>query len=325
MSALAPGLCSVTFRALDWTRALELAASAGMKAIEWGGDVHVPPGDLTRARAVGSATRARGLASASYGSYFEAGVTPQAALATVFQTARELGAASIRVWAGRRGVDSADVSPADRKRTIESLRDACESAADHGLSVALEFHRQTLTDTLASTLDLLDSVDHPALLSYWQPRIGIELDEALHELEALKPRLLHLHVFQWNVRRERLPLADGASFWPHLLERVAAWNDARSASRCAFIEFVAGDEPAAFARDAQTLREWTSRTNDVHGKRGGEAPRPMGGGTDSHSGVRAGADRLRCCAPGRRVLPPRRHLRSLRCPAARRHAKGPLP
>ena len=41
-----PGLCSVTFRALDVPAVVRLAAEAGLERIEWAGDVHVPPGDL---------------------------------------------------------------------------------------------------------------------------------------------------------------------------------------------------------------------------------------------------------------------------------------
>ena len=43
------GLLSVTFRHLPFERIIELAAEAGLDGIEWGGDVHVPPGDLKQA------------------------------------------------------------------------------------------------------------------------------------------------------------------------------------------------------------------------------------------------------------------------------------
>ncbi|MEL7086971.1 MAG: hypothetical protein AAGL98_00775 [Planctomycetota bacterium] len=64
-----PGLVSVTFRKLTPTQICELAADAGLQGIEWGGDVHVPAGDVGAAKAVAALTRARGLAVAAYGSY----------------------------------------------------------------------------------------------------------------------------------------------------------------------------------------------------------------------------------------------------------------
>ena len=44
MTPILAGVCSVTFRALSVEEVAQLAASAGVQAIEWGGDVHVPPG-----------------------------------------------------------------------------------------------------------------------------------------------------------------------------------------------------------------------------------------------------------------------------------------
>jgi hypothetical protein len=48
----------------------------------------------------------------------------------------------------------------------------------------------------------------------------------------------------------RLPLADGADRWREYL-RVLAGSD-----RWALMEFVAGDDPQNFLRDAATLRDW---------------------------------------------------------------------
>ncbi len=40
------GLCSITFRSLSVDAIIELATKARLDGIEWGSDVHVPPGDL---------------------------------------------------------------------------------------------------------------------------------------------------------------------------------------------------------------------------------------------------------------------------------------
>ncbi|NBB78352.1 MAG: sugar phosphate isomerase/epimerase, partial [Verrucomicrobia bacterium] len=64
------GLCSVTFRKHATDELIDLARKGGIEGIEWGGDVHVPPGDLENARAVGEKTAAAGLSVCSYGSYY---------------------------------------------------------------------------------------------------------------------------------------------------------------------------------------------------------------------------------------------------------------
>ena len=46
------GLVSVTFRELASREIVALVANAGLDGIEWGGDVHVPHGELSTARQV---------------------------------------------------------------------------------------------------------------------------------------------------------------------------------------------------------------------------------------------------------------------------------
>ena len=47
-----PGLVSITFRNLSVQEISGLAAKSGLVGIEWGGDVHVPHGDVGAARKV---------------------------------------------------------------------------------------------------------------------------------------------------------------------------------------------------------------------------------------------------------------------------------
>ncbi len=70
---IAPGLCSITFRDLTPREVVALAVRSGIAGIEWGGDVHVPPGDVGAAESVAALCRDAGITVVSYGSYLGMG------------------------------------------------------------------------------------------------------------------------------------------------------------------------------------------------------------------------------------------------------------
>src|SRR5690625_3937512 len=67
------GLCSVTFRNLSVEEVIELTSKAELNGIEWGGDVHVPSGNLKHAAEVVRLTEESNLEVSSYGSYYRVG------------------------------------------------------------------------------------------------------------------------------------------------------------------------------------------------------------------------------------------------------------
>jgi 3-dehydroshikimate dehydratase len=237
-----PGLCSVTLRRLGVGHVVEAAAGAGLAAIEWGADVHVPPGDVVAADAARAAGERAGIAVASYGSYFRAGDDPVSAFGPVLASARRLGAPRVRVWAG--STPSAQARPQRRAEVAAGLRAAAGLAAAEGIEVALEYHGGTLTDDARSALDLLEAV--PSLRTYWQPPQGLPDEDALSGLRLLLPRVAALHVFSWWPRDERLALAERADLWRQALALAGDVD--------ALLEFVPGDDPALVAREAETLR-----------------------------------------------------------------------
>jgi len=249
------GLVSITFRKLTPARIVELVAEAGLEGIEWGGDVHVPHGDLAAARQVRQLTEAAGLQVAAYGSYYRAGNTlPEGfAFDAIIATAGELGAPVIRVWAGNKS--AWEMTPAERAVVVTALNTMSEQAARAGIKLALEYHSQTLTDTNESAQKLLAEVNHPNLWLYWQPYAREGFDYCLEGLQAIQSRVLHLHVFSWLNKGEiiqRLPLADGAVRWLEYLKVM------RSSDREHFImiEFVKDDAEAQFLADAAALKAW---------------------------------------------------------------------
>jgi 3-dehydroshikimate dehydratase len=249
------GLCSVTFRQLSPREIIALCTEARLDAVEWGGDIHVPTGNVAAAREVGAMCRDAGLRTPSYGSYFRPGASPAADFQGVLDSALALGASTVRIWAGQKS--SADLAPAELQRLVAESRAIADLAASAGCRVAFEFHLNTMTDSNATALTLLREVDHPAVSIYWQPRLGYTLEQRLEGLTAILPFLAHLHVFQWlgDDAVERRPLDEGAADW----ERYLALAAQAPSDPCAFLEFVRGDEIGQFKADAATLRRWLGK------------------------------------------------------------------
>ncbi len=249
---LQSGLVSITFRKLAPAEVVALVRQAGLRGIEWGGDVHVPHGDLRRAREVRELTREAGLMIPAYGSYYRAGQSESAGLpfSKVLESALELGAPLIRVWAGAAG--SATTDDDARWHIVSDLKRIADLAAKAGVRIAAEFHGGTLNDTNASASQLLLEVDHPNFYSYWQPLAGLSDEVCIEGLTSLSPRLAHMHVFQWRTPQDRQPLVAGAGRWPQFLRQALA----TPGDRYALLEFVQDDAPGNFLRDAATLKTW---------------------------------------------------------------------
>ncbi|KWU53614.1 3-dehydroshikimate dehydratase [Bacillus mycoides] len=143
----------------------------------------------------------------------------------------------IRTFAGQKG--SEDFSEQERKEYVERIRMICDLFAQHNIYVLLETHPNTLTDTLPSTLKLLEEVDHPYLkinldfLHIWESGA-----EPIDSFRRLKPWIQHyhfknissadyLHVFEpHNVyaaagsRKGMVPLFEGIVNYDEIIQEV---------------------------------------------------------------------------------------------------------
>jgi sugar phosphate isomerase/epimerase len=250
-----PGLVSVTFRSLSPEAVLRLMPGAGLKCIEWGGDVHVPVGRLAAAETVGRRTREAGMAITAYGSYYSLDVSEHQGkpFAAVLDTAVALGAPAIRVWAGSR--KKADSDPRHLQRAAEDAARIADLARAAGLVICLEYHPDTLTDSIESAGQLLALTPHPGVFSLWQQPAGPDFAHCLEGLRAVLPRLHHVHVFHWSPDpSHRLPLSDGEDRWRGYLGLLAECGR----NPDLLLEFVPGDLPSLLAREAATLRRWLS-------------------------------------------------------------------
>ena len=246
------GLTSITFRSMTVDEIICLAVEAGLQGIEWGSDVHVPPGDIALAKETARKTKEAGLTVTSYGSYLRVTGQPvgEKEIEDLIRSAKALGAPVIRIWAGP--ASPQDVLPEERIRIEDILKHLVRKAAGEHILIATEYHRRTLTENAGSALDLLARV--PGLYTYWQPNPDISHAENLKELTAVLPYVLNVHVFQWTAPgNERHPLIEGEKVWKEYIGTVL---QEKTRPHHFLLEFAAGDSPRQCVEDAAVLKEW---------------------------------------------------------------------
>jgi len=241
-----PGLVSVTFRKLSPDEVLALMAKTELRAVEWGGDVHVP--DAQTAIEVRKKTEDAGFVVSSYGSYYRCGEEQD--FASVLKCAVALGAPAIRVWAGDKG--SLEADEAYREKVASDTRMITAMAMSEGVSVSYEFHGGTLTDTTKSTQLLMKEAATEGLFTYWQPPVGSREESNLETIDLLMPLVSNVHCFEWkHVNNEivRRPFAEGKEHWFKYIQKLQAAGK----TGYALLEFVRDDKPEQLIDDAAAL------------------------------------------------------------------------
>ena len=243
------GLVSISFRQYTPLEIIQAAAAANLQEIEWGGDVHLPPGDPATAHEVAMLTADGGLKTAAYGSYYRLCSSPADEFKRILEAAEILGAPVIRIWGGTKG--SALVDDRAFDALVADGRRIADMAQKSGRVLSLECHCDTITDNYCAALRFLQAVDSPAMTMYWQPN---QFKSAAYNLEAaaaLRPYVTNLHVFHWDAQR-RYPLRDGADIWEQYLRIFSGDQSDHSL----LLEFMHDDRLETLHQTADTLRSW---------------------------------------------------------------------
>ncbi|MFA5689844.1 MAG: TIM barrel protein [Kiritimatiellales bacterium] len=259
---LKTGICSITFRQFSIEKITNLAKKAGLDAIEWGSDIHVPPGDIDAAEKARKITSDAGLEISSYGSYYRIlDETQEQIFQPFLDSALTLGTDTLRIWAGNQSSEL--ISEKYRQTLVEKLRQDLDLASSAGVRLALEFHVSSLTDSNASAQKLLKEVSHPNLYLYWQPVYWLaDFDYRLQGLNMLKDRIINLHVFNWQFNPScgnwgeniiRRPLEKSEAEWKRYFSVPLS-----EGIHYALMEFVPHDDPEQFLIEAQTFRRLVS-------------------------------------------------------------------
>ena len=245
---LISGLVSVTFRALTCEEIISHAAQNGLRAIEWGADVHVPVGDERRAREVYERTAAAGLTVAAYGSYYRLGQgLPREEFEKLLANAALLRTDTVRVWAGGKG--SAEYTEAEKQELVREALFLSELAAKQGVRLCFECHPHTLTDEKDAAAALMQAINRDNVKMYWQPNQYKTVVENSRYLQAILPWLTNLHVFHWRGEEKR-PLALAKEEWQMYFDLA---NSDGKKHYC-LLEFMPDGKPESLAQEAEALK-----------------------------------------------------------------------
>jgi len=243
------GLCSVTFRGKSAEEVIEIARANSLAGIEWGGDIHVPPGTpASRVKEIVGKCRAAGIAIPSYGSYFNVLDHPPENFAPVIETAALLGAGTIRVWAG--WVLPDEMTPGQFEKITSTSWEIAEAASRKNIKVAFEFHDNTPTQGGDNALKVLKGIGHPNMYTYWQAVHPNDYAESLGNLEKVYPKLVNIHI-QNNDGEKPLPLGDYREMWGEVLRRLKR----KDFNGYGFFEFNPDNSPEQLEKDVKLIRE----------------------------------------------------------------------
>lgn len=240
-----PGLVSISFRNHKPEEILSRTASCHIYSIEWGSDIHAPCHDMDQLENLALLQPKYGVSCCSYGTYFRLGYSDLEELPQYIYAAKILGANMLRIWAGRK--KASDCSPEERAFFLEQCKKAAAIAQAHDVTLCLECHRRSYTETKEGALELMESVNSPHFRMYWQPNPDISVEENLSYIRTLREYITHVHVFHW-VADQRLPLREGLTVWGKYLAEL-------NGNHHLLLEFMPDDRLESLREEADILHK----------------------------------------------------------------------
>ncbi len=243
------GIVSISFRTYSKEEILSAAKDAGLDSVEWGGDVHVPHGDINEAKAAKELSKNYGISMPEYGSYYIIGKSEPELFEKVLDSAKILGTKIIRVWPGQ-GMPSDSLSCEQYEALVADAKRICNMAND--FTVALECHPGSMTDEYHHALQFISDVGCENLKMFWQPNQHRPLNYNLDSIKALMPYIVSVHVFSWK-RNEHLPLSAGANEWEKYIELLSE-KDLNY-----MLEFMHDGKIETLKETAEVLHSWLAQ------------------------------------------------------------------
>ena len=238
------GLVSVSFRSLEPAAIIELCRKNGIGFVEWGSDVHAPCDDGERLQEIINLQNGAGIVCSSYGTYFRVGVNAAEEIYPYIKAAKTLGTDILRLWCGDKNYT--DMSTEEREFIVSESKKLAQIAEQNGVTLCMECHNKTFTNCLDGALELMEAVDSPNFLMYWQPNQFRALEENLEYAEKIANYTRVIHVFNWE-GKNKYPLGDAVDIWKKYLSFF-------DGSQKLLLEFMPDGKPESLGAEAEVLK-----------------------------------------------------------------------
>ena len=253
------GLCTIAFQEKPLEEVIDIAADYGFDGIElWGKPPHLPEDyDENYAKNVRDMAQRKGVTISAFGSYVDP-LMPlhQKHFEEAFEIAHDLGTDLVRIWSG--GGASRSITATDKRLIHFRLVSITQWANFRNIQLGLEMHNNHLTDSVASILETIESVNLPALKTYYQPLARSDADEPHAAAEKLAPHIANVHAQNFDETGKACPIAEGVVNYTRIVETL------KNADYDGYleVEFVHGDNKlAALQRDRDYLASLINTTN----------------------------------------------------------------
>lgn len=204
------GLVSVSFRQNSPKEILSAMKKTNLTCIEWGSDIHAPCHDLQRLNELTTLQEEYGIFCCSYGTYFRLGTDDAKELTHYANVAKILGTTTLRIWCGNKGAHL--FSKEEKKHFFEESKKAAEIAEKLGVTLCMECHNNSYTETLEGTLELMNEVCSPCFRMYWQPNQFKDFKTNAEYARSISSYVENVHVFNWE-GNNKYPLCEAVGVW----------------------------------------------------------------------------------------------------------------
>ena len=245
MNSFKLGLCSVTFRKKSVEEVVRIAKQAGISYIEWGGDIHVKT--IEDARTVKSICDNEGVKISSYGSYFNSAEYDEDKWIEICKIAKEMGAASIRIWLGKK--DSEVTIDSEYKVLLENTKKMCDIAAEYALIISPECHDNTFNNNTDAFLRIQNDLKNDNFKTYFQSRY-CRMEYDLDRIERTFGFIENVHVSYRDLKKEQMFKKKDKQYINKLLAKLKT----KGFDGIVMVEFVDFDSEEVFYKDVDKLK-----------------------------------------------------------------------
>lgn len=203
------GLCTIAYGELELFEVLSLASRVGFDGVEiWGKPPHIPSeydeGYISQIR---KELSRRNLEIPMYGSYLSTdSVNFEKEAWLVLRIAQELGAKIVRIWAGNVGSREADENAWEIN--VRNLQKLCEIGKEKALVFAMERHGSTLTDTIPSSVQLIERAGAANLMLNYQPAEEETTEDVIDGIGVLEKRIVNVHAHNFGAGANGIETVD---------------------------------------------------------------------------------------------------------------------